>query len=81
MMFPHDDESDDGDDGVDLIEPRPTGIVQHMLKWCTSTLRDARMDAPLDTSTPGPRNRNKAREELNFSLMSRVIESDEPSTV
>ncbi|KAH9321794.1 hypothetical protein KI387_016433, partial [Taxus chinensis] len=51
---PSEDESDDGDDGVDQIEPRPMGTVQRMPKWCTSTLRDARMDAPLDTSTPGP---------------------------
>ncbi|KAH9324630.1 hypothetical protein KI387_004808, partial [Taxus chinensis] len=74
-------ESDDGDDGGDMIEPRPTGIAQRMPKWCTSTLRDARMDVPLDTSTPGPRTHSKEREEVNFALMSRVIESDEPSIV
>ncbi|KAH9290785.1 hypothetical protein KI387_034902, partial [Taxus chinensis] len=78
---PSEDESDDGDDGVDQIEPQPMGTVQSMPKWCTSTLRDVRMDAPPDTSTPGPRTRSKAREEVKFSLMSRVIESDEPSTV
>ncbi|KAH9332103.1 hypothetical protein KI387_043684, partial [Taxus chinensis] len=78
---PSKDESDDGDDGVDQTEPRPMGTVQSMPKWCTSTLRDERLDAPLDTSTPGPWNHSKAREEVNFSLMSRVIESDEPSTV
>ena len=39
------------------------------------------MDAPPNTSTPGPRTRSKAREEVNFALMSRVIESDEPSTI
>ncbi|KAH9313159.1 hypothetical protein KI387_028194, partial [Taxus chinensis] len=39
------------------------------------------MDAPLDTSTPGPKTHSKAREEVKFALMSRVIESDESSTV
>ncbi|KAH9323797.1 hypothetical protein KI387_018436, partial [Taxus chinensis] len=60
---PSEDESDDRDDGVDQIEPQPMGIVQRMPKWCTSTLRDARMDVPPDTSTSGPRTRSKAREE------------------
>ncbi|KAH9303821.1 hypothetical protein KI387_008225, partial [Taxus chinensis] len=51
-----------------------------MPKLCTSTLQDARMDAPPDTSTPGPRTRSKEREEVSFTLMSRVIDSNDPST-
>ncbi|KAH9323791.1 hypothetical protein KI387_018430, partial [Taxus chinensis] len=51
---PLDDEIDDGDDGDDLIEPRPIITIQHIPNWYTSMLRDARMDAPSDTSTPGP---------------------------
>ncbi|KAH9320809.1 hypothetical protein KI387_015448, partial [Taxus chinensis] len=57
--LPIDDESDDGYDGDDLIEPRPTRTVQRMPKWYTSMVRDARMDAPPDTSTPGPWTRSK----------------------
>ncbi|KAH9328474.1 hypothetical protein KI387_000582 [Taxus chinensis] len=81
VEVPSEDENDDGDDGVDQIEPRPMGTVKRMPKWCTSTLRDVRLDAPPDTSTLGPQTRSKVREEVNFNLMSRVIESDEPSTI
>ncbi|KAH9300293.1 hypothetical protein KI387_011876, partial [Taxus chinensis] len=42
--IPADDESDDGDDGNDQIEPQPMGVVQCIPKWYTNMLRDAKLD-------------------------------------
>ncbi|KAH9322884.1 hypothetical protein KI387_017523, partial [Taxus chinensis] len=57
------DENDDGDDGDDQIGPRPMGTIQYMTKWYTNMIRDAKLDAPPDTSTTRPQTGSKAREE------------------
>ncbi|KAH9309923.1 hypothetical protein KI387_037834, partial [Taxus chinensis] len=79
---PTEDDSDELDDGENLDPPQANGIAKKLPKWYTQLIRDANLDeAPSISSNPGPRTRSQAREEVNYALMSRVVETIGPSTI
>ncbi|KAH9290868.1 hypothetical protein KI387_034985, partial [Taxus chinensis] len=82
FYVPTEDDSDELDDGENLDPPQANGIAKKLPKWYTQLIIDANFDeAPSTSSNPRPRTRNQAREEVNYALMSRVVETVEPSTV
>ncbi|KAH9314932.1 hypothetical protein KI387_023559, partial [Taxus chinensis] len=78
---PTEDDSDELDDGENLDPPQANGTAKKLPKWYTQLIRDVNLDeAPSTSSNPGPRTHSQAREEVNYALMSRVVETVEPST-
>ncbi|KAH9330597.1 hypothetical protein KI387_002705, partial [Taxus chinensis] len=79
---PTKDDSDELDDGENLDPPQENGTTKKLPKWYDQLIRDANLDeAPSTSSNPGPRTRSQAREDVNYALMSRVVEIVEPSIV
>ncbi|KAH9317504.1 hypothetical protein KI387_019273, partial [Taxus chinensis] len=79
---PTEDGSDELDDGKNLDPPHANGTAKKLPKWYTQLIRDANLDeAPITSSNPRPRTRSQAHEEVNYALMSRVVETVEPSIV
>ncbi|KAH9322071.1 hypothetical protein KI387_016710, partial [Taxus chinensis] len=73
---------DELDDGENLDPPQANGIDKRLPKWYTQLIRDTNLDeAPSTSSNPGPRTRIQAREEVDYALMSRIVEIVEPFTV
>ncbi|KAH9323160.1 hypothetical protein KI387_017799, partial [Taxus chinensis] len=78
---PTEDDSDELDDGENLDPPQANGTAKKLPKWYTQLIRDVNLDgAPSTSSNPRPRTRSQAREEVNYALMSRVVEPVKPST-
>ncbi|KAH9304478.1 hypothetical protein KI387_008882, partial [Taxus chinensis] len=79
---PTEDDSDELDDGENLDPPQANGIAKKLPKWYNQLIRDVNLDeAPSTSSNLGPRTRSQAHEEVNYALMSRVVETVKPSTV
>ncbi|KAH9313426.1 hypothetical protein KI387_044060 [Taxus chinensis] len=79
---PTEDDSDELDDGEKLDPPQANGTSKKLPTWYTQLIRDANLDeAPSTLSNPRPKTHSQACEEDNYSLMSRVVETVEPSTV